>query len=462
MSERSNASHGGDILAIGFATVVAMWTVIYIAAMPPVVVPVWLVVTILGALLAAAGYLAGRYAGRGWFGGVVLGGLLTGVNLLILLSLLGGGEPGELVPSAAGWVIGFLLAATGLGAVGAAIGKQSAGDDIRPVNWACWLAGVTALTILLLIIAGGIVTGLEAGLAVKGWLIPEGHLLVLFPVSLMQRDVETFVEHAHRLLALLVGLMVIVLTIHLWLADRRWWLRWLAVATVLAVIVQGILGGTRVTEQSIVLAILHGLFAQAVFATLVVIAAATSTTWVSDRPAASSATAGTDRTLGIVLLAAIAVQIVLGALFRHLQPLPDVPRGLLMGLLHGHSFVGSTLVVAMVLLCGVRAWGMYHWQPIVKRIGVALILTMLFQVVLGVGSFIVVPRGPRDPGTAIGAVEVALTTAHQATGAILLATATLLLVWTSRLLSPGLAAAEGMTRAPGGPRLNLNTRRPQA
>lgn len=448
MSERSKASHGGDILAIGFAAILAMWTVIYIAAMPPVAVPVWLVVAIIGALLAAAGYLAGRYAGRGWIGGVVLGGLLTGVNLLILLSLLGGEEPGELVPSAVGWIIGFLLAATGLGGAGAAMGKRTAGDEIRRVNWTCGLAGVTAITILLLIIAGGVVTGLEAGLAVEGWLIPEGHLLVLFPVSLMQRDVETFVEHAHRLWGLLVGLTTIILAIHLWMVDRRSWLRWLAVATVLAVIVQGILGGTRVTEQSIVLAIIHGLFAQAVFATLVVIAAATSTTWVSDRPAASSATAGTDRTLGIVLLAAIGVQIVLGALFRHLQPVPDVPRGLLMGLLHGHSFVGSTLVVAMVLFCGVRAWGMYRRQPIVKRIGVALILTMLFQVVLGVGSFIVVPTGPRDPGTAIGVVEVALTTAHQATGAILLATATLLLVWTSRLLSPGLAAAEGMTRGP--------------
>ncbi|MFB3138012.1 MAG: hypothetical protein ACE10B_02175, partial [Phycisphaerales bacterium] len=143
MSERSKASHGGDILAIGFATIVAMWTVIYIAAMPPVVVPVWLVVTIIGALLAAAGYLAGRYAGRGWFGGVVLGGLLTGVNLLILLSLLGGGEPGELVPSAVGWIIGFLLAATGLGGAGAAMGRRTAGDEIREVNWTCVLACVT-------------------------------------------------------------------------------------------------------------------------------------------------------------------------------------------------------------------------------------------------------------------------------------------------------------------------------
>lgn len=437
MSERSKASHGGDILAIGFATIVAMWTVIYIAAMPPVVVPVWLVVAIIGALLAAAGYLAGRYAGRGWFGGVVLGGLLTGVNLLILLSLLGGGEPGELVPSAVGWIIGFLLAATGLGAVGAAIGKQSAGDVIRHVNWTCMLAWVTVGATGLMLVAGGVVTGLGAGLAVEGWLTSEGYPMVLFPVSLMQRDVETFVEHAHRLWGLLVGLTTIILAIHLWMVDRRSWLRWLAVATVLAVIVQGILGGTRVTEQSIVLAIIHGLFAQAVFATLVVIAAATSTTWVSDRRAASSATAGTDRTLGIVLLAAIAGQIILGALFRHLQPVPDVPRGLLMGLLHGHSFVGSTLVVAMVLLCGVRAWGMYHWQPIVKRIGVALILTMLFQVVLGVGSFIVVPTGPRDADTTISAVEVALTTAHQATGAILLATATLLFAWLRRLLKIG-------------------------
>ncbi|MCH6551059.1 MAG: COX15/CtaA family protein, partial [Planctomycetes bacterium] len=426
------APRGADILAISLATTVAMWTLFYVAAMPPGLIPLWPVAFAIAVGLLAAGLVAGRYAGRGWAGGAAVGVAVGAVNLLVLLSLLGGDRLGEQMISTAKWISGFLAAAVVLGAIGAAIGKTTA--RVRtPANWTARFAWMTALTTLLMLVAGGLVTGLEAGLAVEGWLRPEGHLLILFPLSLMQRDVDTFVEHAHRLWGLLVGLTTIILAIHLWMVDRRSWLRWLAVATVLAVIVQGILGGTRVTEQSIVLAIIHGLFAQAVFATLVVIAAATSTTWVSDRPAASSATAGTDRTLGIVLLAAIAVQIVLGALFRHLQPLPDVPRGLLMGLLHGHSFVGSTLVVAMVLFCGVRAWGMYHGQPIVKRIGVALILTMLLQVVLGVGSFIVVPTGPRDPDTTIGAVEVALTTAHQATGAILLATATLLLVWTSRL-----------------------------
>ena len=44
------------------------------------------------------------------------------------------------------------------------------------------MALVTAGTTLLLIVTGGIVSGLEAGLAVEGWLNPEGYPLVLFPL----------------------------------------------------------------------------------------------------------------------------------------------------------------------------------------------------------------------------------------------------------------------------------------
>ena len=121
-------------------------------------------------------------------------------------------------------------------------------------------------------------------------------------------------------------------------------------------------------------------------------------------------------------------------LFRHLAVEPDVARGALTGLLHGHSFIGSMAVVVIVLFCGVRAWGMYTEQSIIKRTGVALIHTMILQVVLGIASFVVVPKGPRDPEAAIGAHEVVLTTAHQVIGAILLAVAAAMFVWQRRLL----------------------------
>ena len=426
---------GGDLLAIGFAVTVATWLVFYLAAMPLDIVPIWPALIAVALCLTLGGYALGLQAGRGWHNGVGLGAAVGAVSLLILLSLLVG-ETGEVVLEALWWFVGFVIAASVLCGLGAALARRVAPSPPREVNWTARFAWVTAATILLMLIAGGVVTGLEAGLAVDGWLQPEGHLMVLFPVSLMRRDLATFVEHAHRLWGLLVGLITIALAIHLWVVDRRWWLRLLGVGVVLAVIVQGTLGGTRVTQESVALGIVHGVVAHAIFAALVAIAVATSSTWLSDRPPTRSASAATDRTLAVVLMAAIGLQITLGTLFRHLQPLPDAPRGALMGLLHGHSFLGSVLVVVLVIFCGARAWGMDLGQPMVRRSGKALIHTMILQVVLGIGAFIVVPKGPRGSDDAIGVVEVAITTAHQATGAILLAAAVALFAWERRLLVP--------------------------
>ena len=428
---------GADTLAIAFATTVTIWSLLYVAALPAVAGGWWLAIglTVVGCLFAA-GCAAGRYAGRGARGGAVLGLVIAGVSLLILLGLLGD-EVRQHAGRAALWIIGLLAAAVGLCGLGAVLGCRRGMPPGRDVNWTSMLAWVTAITTLFMLASGGIVTGLEAGLAVEGWLIAEGHMLVLFPITLMQRDADTFVEHAHRLWGLLVGLTTIALMIHLWMVDRRRWVRGISLAIVVAVVVQGILGGTRVTEQSVALAMVHGVVAQVIFATLVVTAMATSTTWIGNRAASVAPTVGADRKLTVALVAVILFQIVLGTLFRHLQPLADVPAGALMGLLHGHSFVNSLLVILIVLFCGVRAWGLYPEQPAVKRAGMALSHTLILQVILGLAAFVVVPKGPRGPDDAITVVEIVITTAHQVTGAILLASAAALFVWQRRLLVPG-------------------------
>ncbi len=424
---------GADILAIGFAAIVTMWSLLYVAALPPGSRGVWLfVMAAIVACLLAAGYGAGRLAGRGWAGGAGLGAMITGVNLLILLSLLGADRTG-VARSAGWWILGFLLASVALCAMGAGLGRAAASGQ-RWGNWTAALAWVTAVTTLLMLVAGGIVTGLEAGLAVEGWIIAEGHLLVLFPITLMQRDVGTFVEHAHRLWGLLVGLTTIVLMVNVWMVDRRWWLRWLMAAVVLAVIGQGVLGGTRVTEQSVALGIVHGVFAQVIFAAMVTVAMITSTRWLDGESPLARTTVPTDRTLALALLVLIGLQIVLGTVYRHLQPVPEAPRGALIGILHGHSFVGSTLVLVLTLLCGVRAWGLYAERLPVKRAGIALIYIVMLQVALGIGSFIVVPKGARQPDDPITVLEVGLTTAHQVAGAVLLAAAASLLAWQRRML----------------------------
>ena len=354
---------GADTLAIAIGTTVAMWSLMYVAALPSVGGALWIAIglAVVGCLFAA-GFVAGRYAGRGGRGGAVLGLVVAGVSLLILLGLLGD-EVRQHAGTGAWWILGLLAAAVGLCSLGAALACRGGAPPRRDVNWTSMLAWVTAITTLFMLVSGGIVTGLEAGLAVEGWLIAEGHFLVLFPITLMQRDADTFVEHAHRLWGLLVGLTTIVLMIHLWMADRRRWVRGMSLAIVLAVVVQGILGGTRVTEQSVALAMVHGVVAQVIFATLVVTAISTSSPWIGDRAATVARTVGADRKLTVALLAVILLQIVLGTLYRHLEPVADVSAGVLMGLLQGHSFVNSLLVILIVLFCGVRAWGLYAGQP---------------------------------------------------------------------------------------------------
>ncbi|MHC4416335.1 MAG: COX15/CtaA family protein [Planctomycetota bacterium] len=432
VTQRSRAG-GGDLLTAGLATTVATWAILYVASIPPGVIPIWLAVCALAVCLFGGGYVAGRSAGQSGWGGAGLGVALTAVNLLILLGLLQGGEPGEEATTALWWILGFLVAAVALGALGAAVGRRLASGRIPEINWTARFAWVAAVTTLLMLIAGGVVTGLEAGLAVEGWLNAEGHFLLLFPVSLMRRDVGTFVEHAHRLWGLLVGLTTIMLALHVWMVDRRAWLRWLVVVAVLAVVGQGVLGGTRVTQESTALGVVHGVFALVVFAVLVAIAAVVS---LEGWPPAERASVGTDRTLGIALLAALLLQVILGTLFRHIQPLPDVGRAALTAVLHSHSFVGSLLVVVLALFCGVRAWGMYREVPFVNRAGSVLIAVMILQVLLGVGAFIVVPKGPRAAEAGIPAAEVVLTTVHQVNGAILLGSAVALFVWLRRLLLP--------------------------
>ncbi len=426
---------GGDILTIGFGTTVVMWVILYVSAMPRAIVPLWLAAVVLAGWLFAAGYGLARKTGRGWRGGVWLGLLVAGVNLLILLSMLGGKEPGDVVISSLWWIGGFLAAAVGLCTLGAAVGSRSAKAEPAEINWTIRFALLTAVTTLLMIIAGGIVTGLEAGMAIEGWLTSDGYLMVLFPLTMMQRDVGSFAEHAHRLWGLLVGLTTIVLAIQVWRVDRRGWLRWLVVGAVAGVIIQGVLGGTRVTESSTLLGVVHGVFAQAFFALLILIAMATSRTWLSPEHPFIAKTAKTDRTISAVLVGAILVQLTLGTWFRHIQPLSDIPPGLRMGLLHGHSFVGSLLVLALVLFCGVRAWGLYADQRTIKRVGKGMVHTVGLQVVLGIASFIIVPADVRTQGEAIPTLEVAMTTAHQAVGAILLAMAVMHAVWVRRLLT---------------------------
>ncbi|MGE5235265.1 MAG: COX15/CtaA family protein [Acidobacteriota bacterium] len=429
------AGSGGvsDLLAVGFGTTVAMWAAGYIGRLPGVHAASWLLGLLFLACLLVGGYVGGRFGERGWRGGALAGLLSSVLNLLVLGSLLSGPGLDRLRPSAVWWVPGSLLAGALLGGVGAAIGAGHRRGGARAPDWLGAFAGVAAGATLLLLLAGGLVTSNQAGLAVVDWPNSFGYNMFLYPLSRMTGGV--YYEHAHRLFGSLVGLTTLVLAVHLQRADERRWVRRFALLALVVVIVQGILGGLRVTghftlstsreavEPSIALAVVHGITGQLFFAIMVALATFTSRAWRECGPPVARRTAPTDRGLSRLLVGVLLIQLVLGAIQRHLD------RGLLV-----HVTL-AVVVVAIALAVGVRAARQYGDLSPLHRLGNGLLVLVIAQV--GLGVLALAATMGRVAGEAPAEWQALLATAHQGTGALLLACAVALMAWTHRRLAAG-------------------------
>src|SRR5204863_3869717 len=150
-------------------------------------------------------------------------------------------------------------------------------------TWLNRFAWLTCVTTLLLICSGGMVTSKGVGLAVPDWPTTFGYNMFLFPVSKWIGGI--FFEHIHRLIASAVGILTIILTVWLWWGQSRRWLRNLGFVALALVILQGVLGGLRVTLLKDEIGIFHACLAQMFFGLLIFIALATSRLW--ERLAAS-------------------------------------------------------------------------------------------------------------------------------------------------------------------------------
>ena len=144
----------------------------------------------------------------------------------------------------------------------------------RRYIWLHRFAWFTSIATLFLICSGGMVTSKGVGLAVPDWPTTFGYNMFLFPVSKWVGGI--FFEHTHRLIASTVGFLTIILAIWIWRVDRRRWLRNLGFAALGAVVLQGVLGGLRVTMLKDEIGIFHALLAQAFFGMLIVVTLATS------------------------------------------------------------------------------------------------------------------------------------------------------------------------------------------
>jgi cytochrome c oxidase assembly protein subunit 15 len=429
-------------LALGFAATAAMWAVGYVAMLAP---GLW-IGEALFLLTLAMPVLFGAIARRGGASPFKVGLVSAFANLLVIFSFLTGGDQGDrLTPFL--YVVGLFVASAALAEFGGFLARKA-----RPIalpSSSGLFAAVSALTVFILLVTGGLVTGLESGLAVPDWPNSFGHNMLLYPISEMKGGI--YYEHAHRLFGMLVGATALVLNVVVWRDETRGWVRGLAAAFLVAVCVQGLFGGLRVTGRltvetdptaltpSTLLAIVHGMFGQIVLALACVIACVTSNAWKSAAPAPSLADAGRLRVLPAALVAMLLVQLFLGASYRHLQTPPANgseavhPQWPIWGHVTG-AFIVVILAVATGAIASSRGKA---FKPL-RVLGKGLVHGVGLQFALGIAALVVVLI---RVDAKIPAYEVITTSVHQALGAVLLASASMLAAWCLRLV-PEEAAVE--------------------
>ncbi len=181
-----------------------------------------------------------------------------------------------------------------------------------------WYSKLVVAAILLLIFFGALVKSHEAGLSVPDWPTSYGENMFLFPPSKWIGGI--FYEHVHRLLASGIGLLTIVLTVAVWRTDRRFWMRGLSVLALAMVIVQGILGGLTVLYQlPDVISVAHGVLAQTFLLVAIALAYGASQELSVRHSTPASEWPRPLAFAGVVVVALVYLQLVLGAFMRHAE-----------------------------------------------------------------------------------------------------------------------------------------------
>ena len=284
-----------------------------------------------------------------------------------------------------------------------------------PSSFSLWphrFALLLACATFPLLFIGGLVTSLGAGLAVPDWPTTFGYNMFFYPWSKMIGGI--FYEHSHRLIASLVGLITIALAWTFWTKEQREWLRWLGVAALGLVIVQGVLGGLRVVLLQQTLAIIHACTAQVFFALAVSLALFSSAEWrapVSEKPIADG---GRLRRLATITTVLIYLQIAFGAVLRHTGERIDA------------HLLFAALVALHVVLLVIRTVRLHADYAKLVRPAYLLTALLALQLILGSASyfskFSVMLRWPNE-------IIVLTTTTHLIVGALMLVTS---LVFTMR------------------------------
>jgi cytochrome c oxidase assembly protein subunit 15 len=238
-----------------------------------------------------------------------------------------------------------------------------------------------------LIWIGSLVTTYQAGMAVPDWPNTYGYNLFLYPLSTwIAGPFDLFIEHGHRLLGALVGLIAIALVISVFCSRQSSLHRVLAVVALVGVCFQGALGGMRVLLDARTLAMIHGCVGPAFFAYATTLALVTSPRWKSVAEPTSDAFSARVQRLGVFTALLVFIQLVLGAQLRH-TPI-DVGVAFFRTALYFHLLVAVALFAHAILLLKAASQSMTASHALGPR-PLALVGLLLLQIGLGAGTWVV-------------------------------------------------------------------------
>jgi cytochrome c oxidase assembly protein subunit 15 len=315
------------------------------------------------------------------------------------------------------------------------------------------LAWILACGTFPLIWVGGLVTTYEAGMAVPDWPNTYGYNLFLYPLDSWLEVWDLFLEHSHRLLGAMVGMVTIALLILLRVFDQRKWMRWMGAIALVAVSVQGTLGGLRVLGNEIFLAKVHGCSAPIFFALAASLVTLTSTHWI--QPVGRQIRPGVRWLLRLSLGATglVYCQIILGSQLRHLAR--DVGPGWFELWVWLHLIVAGLLLVLVVWVT-VTLHRKFPSEQMLRRRGKLLLVLVLLQIVMGCATWVLNYNWPawfldyffalEYTVVAEGRLQALTTTAHVAVGSLCLVLALSLTMWSFRLVRASTADPAQATR----------------
>jgi cytochrome c oxidase assembly protein subunit 15 len=432
------------MLTGAFGLSVAVWSTWFVTHLPwsgvpeQVSLPLILVVWFLGSAILVARSLACRIGPS-----LAMGVTTAAIGLLLLgtkLTEASAEGSASLRPNAAVMAGGFLALGAVIGVLAALLGRLLPGvrtphgyvpldSGNANARWLGRFAIVTACAMFPLLLVGGLVTSTSSGMAVPDWPNTFGSNMFLYPLG-PRAQPGVFLEHSHRLFGTFVGLCAIVLTCLTFLYESRKGVRAFAVAILLLVVVQGLLGGLRVREGNAIhdlddrmYRLIHGVLGQLVFALGVAFAAMVSRAVRDGDGAALAAANPKARRVKVFAAAAMhstILQLLFGAVYRHLR---DQKGG-------GHALMAhmafSLIVVATAGLAASVAVGLKgdRKEPLtasLRRSGQDLFFMFSLQFVLGWVAWSLGGKGLQPEHT----WQAILRTAHQANGALLLG----LLTW---------------------------------